>query len=344
MKTSDFFYHLPEELIAQHPLKKRDFSKMMVLNRETQKIENKTFSSFVDLVDKNTMIVINNTKVFPARLELKKAETGGKVEVFLLRNLNKEKTIWKCLIKPSKRVKVETILEFPDKTKVLVKEKFDEGIHTIEILSDNPFELINYFGKVPLPPYIKRDEEEREDLDRYQTVFAKNTGAVAAPTAGFHFTDEILTKLKEKGLKIVQITLYVGLGTFRPVTVDTVENHNMDFERYFISKEAATEITNWKARGGKILAVGTTAVRTLEGCYQKYGKIIEVEDETNIFIYPPYEFKMVDKILTNFHLPESTLIMLVSAFADKDFVLNAYKEAVNNKYRFYSYGDCMLVI
>jgi len=344
MKTSEFYYNLPEELIAQHPLKERDTSKMMVLNKNDKTIEHKTFSDIVDLIDKDTMIVINNTKVFPARLVLKKRETGAKIEVFLLKNLNLEKTKWKCLIKPSKRVKVGTILAFPDNTEVLVTDKFAEGIHNVEIKSEKPFEAINKFGKVPLPPYIKRDDEEKEDKDRYQTVFAKQVGAVAAPTAGFHFTESVIDRLKAKGIPFVQVTLFVGLGTFRPVSVDTVENHKMDSERYFISNEAAKSINDWKANGGKILAVGTTAVRTLEGCFAKYGKLKGVEDETDIFIYPPYEFKVVDKLLTNFHLPESTLIMLVSAFAGKDFVLKAYDLAVKNKYRFYSYGDCMLIL
>lgn len=344
MKTSDFFYHLPESQIAQHPLDKRDSSKMMVLDRVNKTVEHKNFTEFIDFIDKETLIVINNTKVFPARLVLQKKITGATIEVFLLRNLNESKSQWKCLIKPSKRVKVGTVLLFPDNTEVVINKKCNEGIHEVEIKSNNPFELINKFGKVPLPPYIKRNEEEKEDTDRYQTVFAKNTGAVAAPTAGFHFTNDVLDKLKKNGIHIVEITLYVGLGTFRPVSSETVEQHNMDFERYSISKESADKINIWKKNGGKILAVGTTAVRTLEGCFAKYNEVRAVEDETNIFIYPHYEFKVVDKLLTNFHLPESTLIMLVSAFAGKEFVLKAYEKAVKNDYRFYSYGDCMLCI
>ncbi len=344
MKTEEFNYYLPEELIAQKPLEERDKSRMMVLKRENQTIEHKVFRDFPETIPENVMIVINNTKVFPARLHLTKAETGAKIEVFLLRQLDKESKQWKCMIKPSKRVKKGTVLEFENGKKVVVKEKLGEGIHIVDFEFDSPFEEIFKYGKTPLPPYIKREPEKDFDPVRYQTVFAEKTGAVAAPTAGFHFTDRVLKKLDEKGVPVKKITLYVGLGTFKPVTAETVEEHKMDSEHFEIPEETANAINEWKNEGKTILAVGTTVVRTLEGCYAKHGEIKAVSDETDIFIYPPYQFKVVDHLLTNFHLPKSTLIMLVSAFAGKDFVFKAYHEAVRQKYRFYSYGDCMLII
>ena len=344
MKTEEFNYYLPEELIAQKPLEERDKSRMMVLNRENQTIEHKIFREFPDTIPEDVMIVINNTKVFPARLHLTKAETGAKIEVFLLKQLDKEASTWKCMIKPSKRVKKGTALEFENGKRIIVEEKFEEGIHTVKFDFENPFDEIFKFGKTPLPPYIKREVDNKFDPIRYQTVFAEKTGAVAAPTAGFHFTERVLKRLEEKGVPIKKITLYVGLGTFKPVTAETVEEHKMDSEHFEIPEETARAINEWKSKGKKILAVGTTVVRTLEGCFKKHGEIKAVSDETDIFIYPPYQFKVVDCLLTNFHLPKSTLIMLVSAFAGKDFVFRAYNEAVKQKYRFYSYGDCMLIL
>ncbi len=344
MRTDEFDYNLPQELIAQKPLDERDKSRMMVLNRVEKSIDHRVFYEFPDIIPDNVMIVLNNTKVFPARLYLTKKETGAKIEVFLLRQLDKDAKKWKCMVKPSKRVKKGTVLEFQNGKKVIVEEKFNEGIHHVFFDFENPFEEIFKFGKTPLPPYIKREPENNFDPVRYQTVFAEKTGAVAAPTAGFHFTERVLKRLEEKGVPVRKITLYVGLGTFKPVTVETVEEHKMDSEHFEISKEVAEDINRWKEKGGKILAVGTTVVRTLEGCFRKHGEIKGVSDETDIFIYPPYKFRVVDYLLTNFHLPKSTLIMLVSAFAGKDFVLNAYNEAVKQKYRFYSYGDCMLIL
>ncbi len=344
MRTDEFDYYLPEELIAQKPLEERDKSRMMVLNRELKTIEHRIFYQFPDIIPDNVMIVLNNTKVFPARLYLTKRETGARIEVFLLKQLDKDAKKWKCLIKPSKRVKSGTVLEFGDGRSIVVEEKFDEGIHNVVFDFENPFEVIYRYGKTPLPPYIKRQPQSDFDPVRYQTVFAEKTGAVAAPTAGFHFTNDVLKRLEEKGVPVRKITLYVGLGTFKPVTADIVEEHKMDSEHYEISESVAKEIMEWKERGGKILAVGTTVVRTLEGCFKKYGEIRGVSDETDIFIYPPYKFNVVDHLLTNFHLPKSTLIMLVSAFAGKDFVFKAYNEAVKERYRFYSYGDCMLIL
>ncbi|BBB32875.1 S-adenosylmethionine:tRNA ribosyltransferase-isomerase [Thermotomaculum hydrothermale] len=344
MRTDEFDYNLPQELIAQKPRDQRDKSRMMVLNRKEKSIEHKIFYEFPEIIPDNTMIVLNNTKVFPARLYLTKRETGAKIEVFLLKQLDKEAKRWKCMIKPSKRVKKGTVLEFENGKKVIVEEKFDEGIHYVFFDFDNPFEEIFKYGKTPLPPYIKREPQKDFDPIRYQTVFAEKTGAVAAPTAGFHFTESVLKRLEERGIPVRKVTLYVGLGTFKPVTVDIVEKHKMDSEHFEISKEVARDINEWKKKGGKILAVGTTVVRTLEGCFAKYGEVRGVSDETDIFIYPPYEFKVIDYLLTNFHLPKSTLIMLVSAFAGKDFVFNAYNEAVRERYRFYSYGDCMLIL
>jgi len=344
VKTEEFNYYLPEELIAQKPLEERDRSRMMVLNRENQTIDHRTFSDFPDIIPEDAMIVLNNTKVFPARLILTKSETGAKIEVFLLKQLNGEATLWKCMVKPSKRVKKGTVLQFENGKRVIVEEKFDEGIHTVLFDFENPFEEIFKYGKTPLPPYIKRNVEKDFDPIRYQTVFAEKTGAVAAPTAGFHFTERVLKKLEEKGVPVKKITLYVGLGTFKPVSAEIVEEHKMDSEHYEIPEDTAQFINDWKSKGKKVLAVGTTVVRTLEGCFKKHGKVIPVSEETDIFIYPPYKFGVVDYLLTNFHLPKSTLIMLVSAFAGKDFVFKAYNEAVRERYRFYSYGDCMLIL
>ncbi len=344
MRTDEFDYYLPEELIAQKPLEERDKSRMMVLNRGLQTIEHRVFYQFPDIIPDNVMIVLNNTKVFPARLYLTKKETGARIEVFLLKQIDKDAKRWKCLIKPSKRVKSGTVLEFENGKRVVVKEKFDEGVHFVYFDFENPFDEIFKYGNTPLPPYIKRKVEKGFDPVRYQTVFAEKTGAVAAPTAGFHFTEGVLKRLEEKGVPVRKITLYIGLGTFKPVTADIVEEHKMDSEHYEIPEDVANDIKRWKEKRGKILAVGTTVVRTLEGCFKKYGEIRGVSDETDIFIYPPYKFNVVDHLLTNFHLPKSTLIMLVSAFAGKDFVFKAYNEAVKERYRFYSYGDCMLII
>ncbi|RLE18903.1 MAG: tRNA preQ1(34) S-adenosylmethionine ribosyltransferase-isomerase QueA [Acidobacteria bacterium] len=344
MKRSDFFYHLPESLIAQEPMEPRDQSRMMVLKRENQEISHHIFREIPDFIPPDTMLVVNDTKVFPARLHLDKAETGARIELFLLKQMDSEARTWRALIRPAKRVKKGTVLAFPDNSAVEITDVLNAGIHIVRFESSQPFELINRYGETPLPPYIKRAAENPDDRERYQTVFAKNIGAVAAPTAGFHFTPDLLKKLEEKNIPVSRVTLTVGLGTFRPVKADDIRDHQMDTESYEITKETANAINNWKKQGGRILAVGTTSVRTLEGCYQKYGEIKPVRDETDIFIYPPHRFNLVDFMLTNFHLPESTLIMLVSAFAGKDFVFEAYRQAVKGAYRFYSYGDCMLIL
>ncbi len=261
-----------------------------------------------------------------------------------MKQLDAEARTWRALIRPAKRVRKGTLLAFPDNSAVEIIDVLEAGIHIVQFESENPFEAINRYGETPLPPYIKRPTENPEDREHYQTVFAQNIGAVAAPTAGFHFTPALLAQLSEKNIPVSRVTLTVGLGTFRPVKTDDIRDHQMDTESYEISPDTANAINSWRKDGGRILAVGTTSVRTLEGCYQKYGEIRPVRDETNIFIYPPQTFNVVDFLLTNFHLPESTLIMLVSAFAGKDFVFEAYRQAVEETYRFYSYGDCMLIL
>lgn len=340
----DFHYHLPEHLIAQEPIEPRDQSGMMVLDREKQKISHHIFHELPDFVPPDTMLVVNDTKVFPARLHLEKVETGARIEIFLLKQLDAQARTWRALIRPTKRVRKGTVLRFPDSSAVEITDVLEAGVHIVQFESKNSFEVINRYGETPLPPYIKRAAENPEDRERYQTVFAQKIGAVAAPTAGFHFTPELLSHLTARNIPVSQVTLTVGLGTFRPVKTDNIRDHQMDTESYEISAETADSINNWRKNGGRILAVGTTSVRTLEGCFRKYREIRAVRDETDIFIYPPQTFNVVDFLLTNFHLPESTLIMLVSAFAGKDFAFEAYRQAVEKAYRFYSYGDCMLIV
>ena len=344
MKLEDFNYELDEELIAQFPAQKREMSKMMVLNRKDQSIIHKHFYDIVDFLDENDFLVLNNTRVIPARLYAKK-DTGAIIEIFLVREI--EKDIWIALIKPSKRVKEGTLLKVSDELTVEVLKKDDDKWHIKLIYSGNIFEILDRAGNIPLPPYIERklsDEEYKSlDFERYQTVYAQKSGAVAAPTAGLHFTYDILNKLAQKGVKHCFITLNVGLGTFKPVKCENILEHKMDSEAFEISDESAQLINSAKEQGKNITAVGTTSVRTLETVMNKYGKIIPVKDSSELFIYPSYEFKIVDKLITNFHLPKSTLLMLVSAFAGKDYIFKAYKEAIENRYRFYSYGDCMLI-
>ncbi len=343
MKLSDFDYELPPELIAKHPVSVRDNSRMLVLDKQTGEICHKHFFDFVDYLNKDDVLVLNNTKVIPARL-LGYKQTGAKIEIFLTRPY--ENNIWSALIKNSKRIKTGDIVIISNELKVLIKkkneaEKDNVPEHIVELLYEgtNPDEILNKFGSIPLPPYMERVATEQDKKD-YQTVYAKISGSVAAPTAGLHFTEEILQKIKEKGIKIAYVTLNVGLGTFLPVKCEDINNHKMHTEAYKISKETADIINNKK---GDIICVGTTSVRCLEACYQKYGKIVPTEDETDIFIYPPYKFNVADKLLTNFHLPKSTLLMLVSAFSTKEIILKAYKIAVCEKYRFFSYGDCMFL-
>lgn len=345
MQLSEFDYILPEELIAQKPAIKRTQSKMMVLGKSSKTIEHKHFFDIVDLLDENDVLVLNDTKVIPARL-LGQKTTGAHVEIFLLKDMGKKQ--WEALVKPSKRVNADNIIKISDELSVKTLVRMDGGKWLVELIYDGDIhEILCRVGKVPLPPYIERklDSEKLQKLDykRYQTVFAKKAGSVAAPTAGLHFTKDVLKKLKAKGVQVCYVTLNVGLGTFRPVKCENVLDHKMDSEIFEISKKTAKIINDAKNEGKKIVAVGTTSVRTLETAFQKYGEIKACNDFSELFIYPPYEFKVVDKLITNFHLPKSTLLMLVSALAGKDFVFEAYKQAIENKYRFYSYGDCMFI-
>lgn len=344
-QLSDYNYELPEELIAQKPASKRTESKMMVLDKASKTIEHKHFFDIVDYLDENDVLVLNDTKVFPARL-LGQKITGANVEVFLLKE--HETKQWEALIKPSKRVNGGNIIKISDELYAKTLVKLDGGKWLVELgYKGNLDEILERVGNIPLPPYIERklnnESLKKLDFKRYQTVFAKQSGSVAAPTAGLHFTKEILTKLKKKGVQICYVTLNVGLGTFKPIKCENILEHKMDSESFEISKKTAKTINDAKKSGKKIVAVGTTSVRTLETCYQKHGEIKACKDSSCLFIYPPYEFKVVDKLLTNFHLPKSTLIMLVSAFAEKDFTFEAYQKAIEQKYRFYSYGDCMLI-
>lgn len=344
MKLEEFDYNLPENLIAQFPAEKRDMSKMMVLNRRTQLILHKHFSDITDFLGEDDLLVMNNTKVIPARLYARK-DTGALIEVFLVREIQKD--VWVCLIKPSKRVKEGMILFVSDELSVEVLKK-DEDKWLIHLLYEgNIFDVLDRVGNIPLPPYIERkltDEEYKNlDFERYQTVYAQKEGAVAAPTAGLHFTDEILQKLEKQGTKHCFITLNVGLGTFKPVKCENIPEHKMDSESFEITQEAADMINEAKKQRKNIVAVGTTSVRTLETVMNKYGCIKPVNDSSELFIYPGYEFKITDKLITNFHLPKSTLLMLISAFAGKDYIFDAYRKAIENQYRFYSYGDCMLI-
>lgn len=352
MLISEYDYNLPEELIAQMPADKRDNSRMMVLNRKDRTISHKHFYDIVDLIEPNTLLVMNNTKVLPARL-IGHKDTGAKIEVFLLKQNSKmqdEHENWEVLIKPSKRVKPDTIIKISDELSVRAIKRLEEnGEWLVELIfnGNNVLDVLHRNGNIPLPPYIERkipnEDLKKLDFERYQTVYAKDEGSVAAPTAGLHFTKEILKKLENKGVELAYVTLNVGLGTFRPVQCENVENHKMHSETFEISEKATEQINRAKAEGKKIVAVGTTTVRTLETAYKKFGCIKACHDHSELFIYPPYEFKVIDNLITNFHLPKSTLLMLVSALAGKDFIFEAYKEAIENKYRFFSYGDCMYI-
>lgn len=347
MNISEFDYELPENLIAQLPADKRENSKMLVLDKNDKTIEHKHFFDITDYIDSDSILVLNNTKVLPARLYGTK-ETGAKIEVFLLESQGEGK-FWSCLIKPSKRVKPDNIITISEELKVRpIKRLEDDGEWLVELIYDGDlFEILHKVGNIPLPPYIERklksEELKQFDMERYQTVYAKDEGSVAAPTAGLHFTQEILEKLKSKGVEIAYVTLNVGLGTFRPVKCENILDHKMHSETFEITQDAADKINLAKEQGKKLVAVGTTTVRTLETAYQKYGCIKACHDHSELFIYPPYEFKVIDKLITNFHLPKSTLLMLVSALAGKEFIFKAYEEAIKNEYRFFSYGDCMLI-
>ena len=344
MLLEEFNYELPEKLIAQLPAQKREMSKMLILDRGEKSFIHKHFMDITDFLTENDLLVLNNTKVLPARLYATK-ETGALIEIFLVREV--EKDVWISLIKPSKRVKTGLILKVSDELSVEVLDKDDDKWKVRLIYNGNIFEILDRVGNIPLPPYIERkmtnEEYKNLDFDRYQTVYAKKEGAVAAPTAGLHFTQEILKKLEKQGTKHCFVTLNVGLGTFKPVKCENILDHKMDSESFEISEESAQIINEAKAQGKNIVAVGTTSVRTLETVMNKYGCIKPVNDSSELFIYPGYKFKIVDKLITNFHLPKSTLLMLVSAFADKEYIFEAYEEAIKNEYRFYSYGDCMLI-
>ena len=339
MKVSEFNYDLPEELIAQVPIKNRDESRLMVVNREKRTIEHKTFKDIIDYLEPGDCLVRNNTKVIPARLYGKK-ETGANVEFLLLNNI--EGDIWESIVRPGNKLHVGTKVIFGDG--LLEAEILDimpGGTRKVKFSYQGIFnEILDQIGLMPLPPYI---HEKLKDKDRYQTVYAKYDGSAAAPTAGLHFTNELLEKIKEKGIEIANVTLHVGIGTFRPVKEDEVEKHDMHTEHYYIKKEDADKINNTKKNGKRIISVGTTSCRVLETVADENGLVKETEGDTNIFIYPGYKFKCVDNLITNFHLPQSTLLMLVSALSDKDFMLEAYKEAVKDKYRFFSFGDAMYI-
>lgn len=340
MKTDDFDFYLPEELIAQTPLEKRDSSRLLVLDKKTGDISHKHFTDIIDYMEKGDTLVLNDTKVMPARLYGVKEETSAAIEVLLLKD--EGNNIWECLTRPAKRIKEGTIVSFGEgKLKAVCIEVLDEGIRKFKLeYKGILYEILDELGEMPLPPYI---HEKLKNKDRYQTVYAKNVGSAAAPTAGLHFTEDLLNKIKNKGVNIAYVTLHVGLGTFRPVNVEDVTKHKMHSEYYVMSKEVADLLNKTKESGHKIIAVGTTSTRTLETITSLYGKFKECSGWTDIFIYPGYEFKGIDYLITNFHLPKSTLVMLVSALAGKDNIMKAYNEAVKEKYRFFSFGDSMLI-
>ena len=339
MKTEDFNYNLPEELIAQTPLKNRDESRLLVLDKETGNIEHKHFYDIIDYLNEGDSLVLNDTKVLPARLFGIKEETNAHIEILMLKETDKD--TWECLTKPAKRVNIGTIIDFGGLLKAKAIEIKEEGIIVYKFEYKGIFyEILDKLGTMPLPPYI---HEKLKDQSRYQTVYAKEEGSAAAPTAGLHFTKELLKKIEEKGINIVYITLHVGLGTFRPVNVENINEHKMHSEYYIMSEESANILNKTKQNGKKIISVGTTSTRTLETIMNLYGEFKSCSGWTDIFIYPGYKFKAIDALITNFHLPKSTLVMLVSALAGREHILNAYKEAIDNKYRFFSFGDSMFI-
>ena len=340
MKVSDFNYNLPEELIAQKKKKKRDESRLMVLDKTNKTIEHKVFKDILDYLKPGDCLVRNNTKVIPARLYGIKEDTGVNVEFLLLNRI--EGDIWEVMVHPGRRLKKGVKVTFGDGLlKAEILEQMENGNRKVKFEYKGIFnEILDQIGLMPLPPYIK---ERLKDKDRYQTVYAKYEGSAAAPTAGLHFTDELLEKIKAKGVEIANVTLHVGIGTFRPVKVENIEDHDMHSEHYYIKQEDADKINNARKNGGRIISVGTTSCRVLESVADENGFVKEVEGDTSIFIYPGYKFKCIDCLITNFHLPESTLIMLVSTLAGKDFVMSAYEEAVKERYRFFSFGDAMFI-
>ena len=342
MKLEEFDFYLPDELIAQTPLLKRDTSKLLSIDRNNNTYEHRVFSDIIEYFNPGDTLVLNNTRVMPARLYGQKKDTGAAIEVLLLKN--KEHNMWECLVKPAKRIKVGSVVSFGDGImKAECVKVLDDGFRYFEFKYEGIFqERLDELGTMPLPPYIK---ERLTDKERYQTVYSKEVGSSAAPTAGLHFTNELLEQIKSKGVNIVYLTLHVGLGTFRPVSVENIEDHDMHSEYYTLDEEAAKVINDTKKNGGKVFSVGTTSTRTLETIARDNdGKIVPASGWTNIFIYPGFEFKCVDGLITNFHLPKSSLIMLVSAFYNREKVLELYDIAVENKYRFFSFGDAMIII
>lgn len=338
MLVNDFDYYLPEELIAQTPLEKRSTSRLLVVDRKTGKLEDRHFYEIIDYLDSNDVLVINNTKVLPSRIYGKKVDTNANIEVLLLKEID---DYWEVLVRPFRRVKVGSIINFGNLFTGEVIKKLEEGICHIRFKYEGIFlNLLDQLGEMPLPPYI---HEKLEEKDRYQTIYAEKLGSAAAPTAGLHFDEELLEKVKAKGIEIVNVTLHIGLGTFRSVSVEKIEDHKMHSEHYYMSKEAADKLNEAKAKGKRIISVGTTTTRTLESIYTKYNEFREVSEDTNIFIYPGYEFKAIDALITNFHLPKSTLIMLVSAFYSREKILKVYEHAVEERYRFFSFGDAMFI-
>ncbi len=339
-KRSTYNYYLPEELIAQTPLEPRDSSRLLIYDRSTKEISHKHFYNLIDFLNKGDVLVVNNSRVLPARLYGKKEETGANIEILLQKRTDLKN--WKAIARPFKRLKVGTKVIFSNKLACIIKQKYEYGECDIEFVYGGHFEeILAEIGETPLPPYIRKRLENKE---RYQTVYSKIDGSSAAPTAGLHFTPELLEKIKEKGVKIVEVLLHVGLGTFRPVKEDDILKHDMHSEYYKLTEENANIINEARKNGGKIVAVGTTSVRVLETCADENGILKQAFGETKIFIYPPYKFKAVDHLITNFHLPESTLIMLVSAFCGVEETLNLYNLAVKEKYRFFSFGDAMLLL
>ena len=349
MKLSHFQFELPEELLAEHPAENRDESRLMVLNREKQTIEHKMFKDIIDYFDEDDVLVLNNTKVFPARLYGNKEKTGARIEVFLLRELNEEQRLWDVLVDPARKIRIGNKLYFGD-DETLVAEVIDNTTsrgRTLRFLYDGSYQefrrKLTELGETPLPKYIKRDVMP-EDEERYQTIFAKNEGAVAAPTAGMHFSKHLLKRLEIKGVDFAEVTLHVGLGTFNSVEVEDLSKHKMDSEEVVIDAKAANTINTAKQNKKRICAVGTTAMRAVESAVSTSGNLNEFDGWTNKFIFPPYDFSIANCMITNFHTPKSTLLMMASAFAGHEFVLKAYQEAIKEKYNFYSYGDAMLII
>lgn len=339
MKTDDFDYYLPEELIAQHPAEKRDHARLLVLDKQTGEKEDKFFYDIIDYLNPGDVLVMNDTRVIPARLFGHRVDKEESIEVFLLHNI--EGKTWECLVRPGKKMKIGTKIIFSEELSAEVRDIKEDGNRIIEFFYEGIFnEILDKLGNVPLPPYIK---EELDEPEEYQTVYSRNPGSVAAPTAGLHFTKELLKQIEEKGIKLAYLTLNVGLGTFRPVSVDDVNDHKMHSEFYSISQETADIINEAHANGKRVIATGTTTIRTLETVYKNKGEITKDSGWTDIFIYPGFEYKVVDALITNFHLPKSTLVMLVAAFTSQDMILDTYNYAVKEKYRFFSFGDAMFI-